>query len=240
MSNSTSVNTTITNVTNNINQSLVQNASASATANCNVKIGNLSFTKNTGCSVTVSNLCSASATAALSAVVEAAYKTFTELSVSNQQATAQLFSNMTQIATTSSDIKNNFSNYVEQTCNANATLNQNISIQNIELGECTPNFPIEFKFTNTGNASANCAIGIIQKLIAGAGNELAVANEQTNSYGLIVIALLGLAGIFAFMVYLWLGKRVLFPTNEEKIRLALARKAELPWTFLWEMLRGRS
>lgn len=240
MGNSLQVVTTINNLSSNISAALIQKANASTTAKCNITIGSITFTKNTGCSISVQNLCSANSDASLDAVLEAAFKTFNELTTSTQQQAAQIFSNQAQIGTTTNDIKQNFSNYVEQQCNSASTINQNITIQNLDLGECTPNFPVDLKFANSGNASANCVIGVLQKLVISAANQVTNNTTQENSYGLLVMGILGLAGMFAFIIYIWIGKKVLFPSTEEKIRLALAQRADLPWTFLWEMLVSKT
>jgi len=239
---SASVNTTMTDISKSITQSLVQSVNASATAYCNVEIGSISFTKNTGCSITVSNMCSASSSGQISAVLDAVYETFNQLTVADQQSCAQMFSATFGVNSTVSTVKTNFSNYVTQQCGANSSLNQNIKIQNITLGECTPppNSPLALTFINTGKADANCVIGIIQKLAISASNTLAVSNSQTSSNGIIIIGIVCIVGILAALAYLKAIKHIMFTSTRDKIRLKMASKDDVPWPLYWEMMTGKA
>ena len=242
MGTSLGLNTTVNNIQTNINSSLIQKANASAQANCTVNMGNITFGKigGAGCTVEVTNLCSANATAAVDAVLDAVFKSFNELTTENKQAAATAFSNTAGINTTVNNIQNNFNVYVEQNCGATSDINLIINTQNISIGDCAPTTPVVLKFTNSGNAKANCIIGLVQKVIVSSANEIATKNTQSSAYGYFVMAILGLGGMFCFVVYIWIIKRVIAPTNEEKIRLALAQRAQLPWSFLWEMVMGRT
>jgi hypothetical protein len=235
-----SINTTSNNISTSISQSLVQKVGASATANCNVTIGSISFTENKGCSVTVSNMCSASATGTLDAVLDGAFNAFDQLTTSNQQDAAQLMSATLAVNTTVTNIKKDFSNYISQQCGADSNLNQNIKIQNIELGKCSSpgNTPINFNFINSGSASANCAIGIIQKLLVDASNSVATSNEQTSSTGLLIIGLILIAGMFFGLIYIWYIKQILFRSTEDSIRMNWSKRDTLPWVLELDMLKN--
>lgn len=234
---SSSVNTNSNNFSTAITQSLKQSVNASATANCNVNIGSISFTSNNGCSVTVSNMCSATSTGVLDAVLDGIFQAYDQLDASNKQEAAQLFSATFAVNTNITNIKKDFSTYVEQQCGATSNLNQNISIQNISLGACTSSSPngLQLNFVNSGKADANCAMGILQKLIVQASNQVATNNDNTNSYGAIILGLVAIAGIFALLVYAWYAKRILFATVDDQIRLQWAKKEIIPWALQMEM-----
>lgn len=235
-----SFNTTTNNISTSISQSLIEKVGASATADCNVTIGSISFTENKGCSVTVSNMCSASATGALDAVLDGAFNAFDQLTTSNQQDAAQLFSATLGVNTTITNIKKDFSNYIEQECGANSNLNQNITIQNIDLGKCSApgNTPINFNFINSGSVSANCAIGIIQKILVDASNSVATSNEQSSIMGLLVIGFILIAGMFFGLIYIWYIKQILFRTTEDNIRMNWSKRDTLPWVLELDMLKN--
>lgn len=214
-----------------VTQSLQQRVNASATANCAVSIGSISFTENSGCAVTVSNMCTASSTGVLEAVLDGIFQAYDQLDISNKQEAAQIFSATFSVNTNVTSIKNDFSTYVEQQCGATSNLNQNITIQNLELGKCTApsNTPVVFNFINSGRADANCAIGILQKLLVQATNNVSVVNSQTSTIGYLVLGAVAIAGIFALLVYAWYAKQILFTNVNDKIKLELAKRDPLPW-----------
>ena len=234
---SASVNTNVNNFSTAVTQSLKQSVNASATANCNVTIGSISFTSNNGCSVTVSNMCSASATGTLQAVLDGIFQAYDQLDASNKQEAAQAFSATFSVNTNVTNIKKDFSTYVEQQCGASSNLNQNISIQNISLGACSSSAPngLQLNFINSGKADANCAMGILQKIIVQASNKVTTDNASTNSYGTIILGLIAIAGIFALLVYAWYAKRILFASVDDQIRLQWAKKDIIPWALQMEM-----
>lgn len=226
-----SINNNINVFSTSITQSLQQRVNASSTANCNVSIGNISFTENRGCAVTVSNMCSATSVGVLDAVLEGIFQAYDQLSVENKQDSAQIFSATFNLNTNVTTIKRDFSTYVEQTCGATSNLNQNITIQNIDLGKCEApgNVPVVFSFVNSGKADANCAIGIVQKLLVEATNKVAVQNTQSSTIGWFIIGILGIVGILAFLVYTYVVKRILITSTSDKMRLMMAKRESLPW-----------
>jgi hypothetical protein len=234
---SSSVNTNINVFSTSITQSLIQRVNASSTATCAVNIGSISFTENNGCAVTVSNMCSATATGVLDAVLEGIFQAYDQLDVSNKQDAAQIFSATFSVNTNVTTIKDDFSTYVEQECGASSNLNQNITIQNISLGKWTDpgNPPVVCECVNSGRADANCAIGVLQKLFVEATNKVAVENSQSSTIGFLVFGILGLAGIFAALVYFWYAKQILFTSVKDKIRLEWAKRDVLPWPLELDM-----
>lgn len=223
---SAQINTTVNNIQTNISQTLQQQVSASSSANCNVTIGSLSFKKTTGCMVTVSNMCSASSTGVLQASLEGIFKSYDELSTANQQAMPSLMTASLGINTTTNNIKQDFSTYVDQTCGANSTLNQNITIQNIDLGECTApsGQVVEFKFINSGAADANCAIGAVMKLAVQATNSVTTSNTTQSSMVYLIIGACILIGVIAFFICAYyLSKTFRRPTFEQ-VQIEWAKK----------------
>lgn len=232
-----SLNTTINVMSTSVTQSLQQKVNASSTANCAVSIGSISFTENSGCAVTVSNMCSASSVGVLDAVLDGIFQAYDQLDVANKQDSAQIFSATFSVNTNVTTIKKDFSTYVEQQCGASSSLNQSITVQNIDLGKCTApgNTPITFNFVNSGRADANCAIGILQKLLVEASNKVSVTNSQSSTLGILVFGILGLAGIFALLVYMWYAKKLLVTDVRDKIKLEWAKRDVLPWPLEIEM-----
>jgi hypothetical protein len=212
----TTVNTTV-NSLNNI-------ASASATANCIVAIGSISFESANNCSISVLNNCSASATASINAVTTAVSQVYNGLTAEQQDKGAQLFTLSTSIQTTVQTLVNTFETYVNNTCKTDALLNNVITIQNINYGSCVATTPVEIKFVNTGQASANCALNVVNNVLVRAVNDVSASQISTNSNDLIVFGLIALAGLFAAIVIVYILKGLFFMSPNDKIRYELAKK----------------
>lgn len=237
---SASLNTTVNVMSTSITQSLIQRVNASANATCTVSIGSISFTENNGCAVTVSNMCSSSSTGVLNAVLDGIFQAYDQLDISNKQAAAQIFSATYAVNTNVTDIKRDFSTYVDQQCGASSNLNQSITVQNFDMGKCTApgNTPINFNFVNSGRADANCAIGILQKLLVESSNKIAIENTQSSSLGVLVFGAVAIAGIFALLVYLWYVKKIFTTNVQDKIRLEWSKREVIPWPLELEMFNA--
>ena len=236
---SASVNTTVNNISNSVTNTLQQTVNASASANCNVTIGSISFKSTKGCTVSVTNMCSATASGVLEATLDGVFSAVNGLETENLQQAPQLLTASLGINTTVNNIRNDFSTYVQQQCGATSSLDQNITIQNIDLGVCeAPGGQVmNFPFINTGNAAANCALGIVQKVLVAATNEITTKNSQTNSYGAIILGLIAIAGIAGVLAFLWFAKRLIFPTQDEKVINNWSKINPPPWALEYIMLR---
>lgn len=159
VSTSIAMNTTI----NKIERNLIASAGASSLTNCTISIGNITFERSNGCYVTVQNLCSSNSSAALEAVISAVTDTLNTLTIDQQNTlkpSLVKFGVSTNISvnTLSQDFRTNVTNI----CTSSAIVNNVINIQNLSFTECSSNGPaIEFKFINSGQASANCAMNIL-------------------------------------------------------------------------------
>lgn len=180
--------TTINNTVNIIQRNLVNSAGASATTNCNITIGSINVTLSQGCYITVQNLCSADANAALKAVIDATVESLNTLSADQkQQVAGALVSLGIGLQTTANTLVNDYRTTITNQCTAYAMQNSNITVENINLGECrTSGAPIEFKFVNTGQAAANCAMQTLLDL----GVKLNNSSSASQSIGLDTTAIL--------------------------------------------------
>lgn len=219
-----SVQTTIQTTVNTTVNSLNNLAAASATANCIISIGSISFTEAENCTLSIINNCSASATAAIDAVTTAATQVYNGLTSEQKETGAQLFTASTNIQTTAQTMVNTFESYVNNTCKTDALINNVITIQNINYGVCKSSIPTEIKFINTGQASANCAINVVNNMLVKAVNNAAAAEISTNSNDMIIFGLISLAAIVAIVILINSLKTLLFMSAKDKIKLELAKK----------------
>lgn len=175
-----SLQTQINNINNSIENELEQNASASATANCDVTIGNITFKETKGCTITVKNLCSAEADAQLSSVNDVVSNFFDKLTTEQKNNVPMIFTETFGVSTTVNNFKNDYSNHVKQICTAFAQANPTLKINNIEIDKCesTGDNILELKFINTGTALGQCGIQALNKLLANASS---VANSSQST-----------------------------------------------------------
>ena len=113
---------------------------------------------------------------------------------------------------------------INNTCRSDSLLNNQISIQNFSYENCIATSPLTINFINSGQASANCALDIITKLLVDASNQVASSQTTTNANTLIVFGLICLAGIAACVVVVYLLKDVFIMSPSDKIKLELAKK----------------
>jgi hypothetical protein len=222
---SLSVQTLIQNTTNTINNSLTNIAAASSTANCIVNIGSISFTNSENCALKVANNCSASATASIEAVNQSVSAVFNGLTAEQKETGAQLFTLSTNIQTTSQNVVNNFQTLVSNKCTSSSLINNEITIQNITYGNCVATSPIEITFVNSGQASANCAIDIVNTVLVSAVNQSTAVQLSTNSNIYILIALIAFAGIVGAIIIIDILKNIFIMSPQDKIKLELAKKS---------------
>lgn len=224
MGGSISVQTVVQRITNEVNNTLINNAGASATANCIVTIGTIGFVSSNNCAIKIANNCSASATAAIGAVSDAVIKLFNNMTDEQQNAGAQLFTASLNIQTSQKDLVNDFNTYIENNCKTDALLNNVIKIENISYGSCSASTPMDLTFINTGQASANCVINVVNKILVEATNQQSASLSNTNSNMLIILGLIVLAGLAASIIIVYMLKGIFIMSPKDKIKLELAKK----------------
>ncbi|ASC55592.1 myristylated IMV envelope protein-like protein [Seal parapoxvirus] len=225
-----SIQTTVTTISERIRNELEQSASASATADCSVTIGSLIIRKNTGCSVSVRNMCSANADAQLDAVMKAVSTTFNDLSADQKAYVPGLLTAALNIQTTVTTAVKDFETYVKQTCKSDSVVHNKIKVQNIVMDECSSppgGGTTHLEFVNTGTAVGNCGVKAVMDVVAKASTS--VRNEQVANKGYQTIVIAAVVAILA-AVFAWYAKKMLFTSTRDKIRLALANKPVVHWT----------
>lgn len=232
-----SISTTLNTTSNKIQNNLTTSAGASASVTCSISIGNITMENSKGCYITVSNLCSADASAALEAVISAGTQVLEQLNVEEKEAfIPSLVKFGVDVNTTVNTLVNDFRTAVTNTCTASSIVNNTIDIQNVSFPGCdSGGVPIEFKFINTGQASANCAVNILLNSHMDLVNEISV--KKTSGIDLdfssiitIVLIFFG-AIIIMYSIYKMLSKyNELSPSHVVK----LGAQKKLPWAVsLW-------
>ncbi|AAC97691.1 ORF MSV183 putative myristylated membrane protein, Molluscum contagiosum virus MC069R (vaccinia L1R) homolog, similar to GB:U60315 [Melanoplus sanguinipes entomopoxvirus] len=239
---SASVNTIVSNINNRVENSLTQEASASATANCNVEIGSITFKSTKGCVVEVSNLCSAQAEASVDAVVNATIDFYNDLSFEQKQEAPAWFTAAFGVNTTTTNITNDFKNIVEQRCKADAVLNSSITVNNITVADCVApesEGVIKFTFTNSGTAAGQCAISALLDLQV-AGSNTVSAKQTTGTDWTVIFAYVALVAGIAIIagIFYYIYKLRLSPKDKVNIELAKLGATSSKIIQLSQYLRG--
>lgn len=225
-----SIQTTVTTVSERIRNELEQSAAASATANCDVTIGSLIIRKNTGCSVSVRNMCSANADAQLDAVMKAVSATFNDLTADQKAYVPELLTAALNIQTTVTTAVKDFETYVRQTCKSDAVVHNKIKVQNVFIDECAAppgGGTTNLEFVNTGTAVGNCGVKAVMDVVSKASTT-ASSNQTANAgYNALVV---GAVVVLLAAVFAWYAKKMLFTSTYDKIKIALANKPVVHWT----------
>ena len=160
----------ISNVTNKIEQSLVQNAGARANANCRVGIGAINFRNNRGCQLINENRCGASASASLDAIAKAAAQAYNEASIQQRTELLPGFN----INSTVQETENEIRRRLNAKCESDAEVANEISLGNIDIDNCENSV---IRNTNAGTAESNCGIRTIMNDIVEA--QASLETKQT-------------------------------------------------------------
>lgn len=168
----TNVSKTVGNMTNEIVSEIDQTSTASATADCSIKTGNINLLRSRRSSVTNENRCGASASAALEATVNAASNAF--MKATNEQK-ANIMPGM-NVNSSSQDIKNSIRNKINQSCNANSATTLAIANGDITIEDCEDS---HIKNINFGNAVANCGVKTVIQTALASESESETKQETT-------------------------------------------------------------
>lgn len=167
------------NVSQKIIQELDQNAGASANASCSITLGPWDLSGMDNCNFKAENHCTANATASLGAVAKAAAKAVTEAQTQQETVLPLLGFNASM---TQQQIQTDIETRLNQKCQANATLAQEIIQQGIKLKGCKNS---NITFANAGNASGNCGITAVMNSISEAYAESETGQSSGNVFGAI-------------------------------------------------------
>ncbi|AST09481.1 IMV membrane protein [NY_014 poxvirus] len=224
-----SIQTSVNTLSERISTKLIQEANASAETNCEIEIGSFIIRKNNGCNVTVKNLCSANADAQLEAVLSAATETYSSLTPEQKAYVPAMFTAALNIQTTVNTVVRDFENYIKQTCNSDAVVNNKLKIQNIFIDECTalPGSNTTLEFINTGTSKGNCAIKALMDITTKANTQIAPRQIAGTGVQFYIIAIAVVVLGFLFIYY---AKRMLFTSTNDKIKIILANKENVHWT----------
>jgi len=235
----TSISSTVNTTVNNIKTELINTAQASANINCRITIGTVTLSNVNGCTTSFENLCSANATAAVSAVQNAVYNIHNSMSSEQQNEGAAFLTAALNVATTVNTSVTNIQNYMNNTCQSAANVENTIEIMNFSLNNCTAvgGQVIEFKFINSGNAEANCQINALMNLLAQATTEQSSVQVNSNylstlfTWGGYVAIFLG--GFIVFRQIIGLLKSDPYGNT----RKDLAKKKITPWSLNYDIVR---
>ncbi|CCU56113.1 IMV membrane protein (Cop-L1R) [Choristoneura rosaceana entomopoxvirus 'L'] len=221
---SASINTIVTDITNRVENSLIQSANASAQSVCRVSIGSISFQSTQGCTVEIRNLCSAEAISQVDAVVDATIEFYNDLTFEQKQEAPKWFTSAYGINTTVTTIENDFRNLIDQRCKSEALLESTIEVQNILVKDCRApgNEIVRFIFTNSGTASGQCAISALLDLQVSGANEVSASQSQgTDISAILLYVIIGVVVVaVAYVIVKFFSNR---PSPKQQINLELAR-----------------
>jgi hypothetical protein len=136
------------------------NGGNSSTASCKITIGKITGDLTSNCTVIISNSCGASNSSLT--LLDVAYQKIIRM---NNSETLDLMSVYSKL---------------REDCVAEALLNQNITIHDINLGVCKPRFPVLFNFINSGNATSNC---LMNSLINKSLESISSSSNTSNTSG---------------------------------------------------------
>lgn len=224
MGSSVSVQTVVNDITNEMRTELEMSASASATANCIMKIESVNIGVAQNCNIKFGNFCSAKAEASIDASIDATMKVVNNLAVEQKAAAAKYFTMSVGVQTNVTDMDNDMRTYLTQTCKSEAYLNNMIDIGSFNIGQCLSDTTISIEVLNVGQASANCVIETVLNVAMEATNNITQGQEHGTNWGDIIwIVVAGLAIVaVAFILYL-VFKHVLI-SSQEKADIELAKQ----------------
>lgn len=239
MGNSASIATTVNTTVNNIRTELVNTAQASASIKCKITIGTVTLTNVSGCVTSFENLCSANANASISAIQNAVYNTYNNMTSEQQNAGAGFLQNTLNTSTTVNTAVTNIQNYMTNTCQSAANVENSIEVMNFSLSNCSAigGIPLEFKFVNSGNAEANCQINALMNLLAKATTDQASKQTTTNYLSELFMwagyAVMFVGGFIVFRQIVGLLKSDPYGNT----RKDLSKKTVTPWSLNYDIVR---
>lgn len=223
---SASIQSNVANITNSIKNEINQKASASSNTKCTINIGSISFEKTNGCSITVSNNCFAEADVTMTIVSEVLAKFYNNLENNQKQEAATWFTATVGVATNVNNVVNDFSNYLNQHCEALANSEVNLTVKDIKIKDCSAPAGqiLNMEFINTGKSKGICAMEVFNNLVATASSDISTKQSQGLDWSKLIwpIALVVCVIALVYLVINIVIKKI--PSNEERLELAKVQK----------------
>lgn len=226
MGTAASLQTNVTNINNTLTNRIKQEAEASAQTKCTITIDSIIFNRTKGCAITLKNECYSDAQASMKLVSEVLAEFYNNLENNQKQEAASWFTTTFGIATNVNNVVNDFTNHMEQTCNARAENEVGITVKNVIINDCTApeGQVLKMEFINMAQSQGVCAMEMFNNLVTTASTD--IANKQ--SQGLdwskliwpIVIAICIIATIY--LVTTLIVKKL--PSNAERIEIEKNKK----------------
>lgn len=170
----TNASKSVSKINQEISNKISQESTASATADCGIKTGNIILKNAKNCSIRNKNFCNTTAASAIDTTVEAAARAFND--ASKEQKAAMLPG--INVNSTTQEINTAIKNELEQKCGAKSDLRNNILTNDIIFDGCE-NSTIDN--INLGDAAGTCGIRAIMQSAVDAQN---VEKEKQETTGL--------------------------------------------------------
>lgn len=183
----TNASKSVSKINQEISNKISQESTASATADCGIKTGNIILKNAKNCSVQNKNFCNATGASAIDATVEAAARAFND--ASKEQKAAVLPG--VNVNSTKQDINTAIKNELEQKCGAKSDVRNSIMASDIIFDGCEDS---TIENINMGDAAGTCGIRAVMKAVVDAQN---VEKEKQETTGL---NLFGGAGMWIFII----------------------------------------
>ncbi|AKS26423.1 putative myristylated membrane protein 3 [Diachasmimorpha longicaudata entomopoxvirus] len=177
---SASIQTTITNINNEITYHAEQNSKAESRADCKITIGSILYENVSGCRAVFKNICSATADTQIDSMIDLIVKNVDKLTNDQKQHAATLFTATFGISTSVNNISETITHTLKQTCKSKAIVNETISGADIKVKNCVapPGEMMDFEFVNMGTAGSSCVSKMLHQFAVAAIND--VTNRQAH------------------------------------------------------------
>lgn len=221
-----SIQTNVTNLTNKIKNEIEQKTTANASTKCTINIENINFSETNGCSIKLINNCRAEADVTMSIISEVLADFYNNIDNTQKQEAASWFTATYGIATNVNNVVNDFSNYLSQTCNAQAQTDLGISVKNVTINKCTApeGQTLAMEFINTGSSRAICSMQIFNNLVATASSDISNKQSQGLDWSKLIWPIC-IAVVIIGAIYL-ISKLLIdkIPSNKERIEMLKNKK----------------
>ncbi|BCT22641.1 myristylated IMV envelope protein [Carp edema virus] len=174
---------------NNINTQITNGIASSGTSvaesNCTITIGSIVFDSATNCNIRIKNACSSNAKTSMDSIMNAVQNTINGLDQAQKQAAAAALGTLinVDVSKVSTNIYQEFNNYITQNCNTASVINNVIKVDNIRYGKCFSLSPTTIEFLNTGQAVSNCIMKTINQVQIQAQNNISTDQSSLSTLG---------------------------------------------------------
>lgn len=223
---SASLQTNVSSLTNSLRNEINQKATAYGTTKCAINVEKVSIENSKGCTISFRNQCFAEADVTMQLVSEVLASFYNNLTVNQKQEAASLFTASVGVNTSVTTVVNDFQNYLTQTCNTQAQLDNNITVKDVVIKNCTaPEGQVTaLEFINTGTSKAICAMTLFNNLVAQASTAAATSQSTGLDWSKLLWPIAIVISIIA-SIYL-IGNIIVkkIPSTEDRITLENAKK----------------